>query len=64
MPTVGAPYRRPASRLEVAAKPAITAARAAATAASSWMRRAPISMHGRPWAAEVMREAAEATAES
>jgi hypothetical protein len=38
------------------------AARAAATAASSWVRRDPISMHGRPPAAEVIREAAEAIA--
>ena len=34
------------ARLEVAAKPATYAARAAATAASSWVRREPISMHG------------------
>ena len=33
------------------AKPARYAARAAATAASSWVRREPISMHGRPPAA-------------
>ena len=48
----------------MAAKPAMTAARAAATADSSCVRREPISMHGRPPAAAVMREAAEATAES
>ena len=43
---VGTPYRCRAARLEVAAKPATYAARAAATAASSWVRREPISMHG------------------
>jgi hypothetical protein len=48
--------------LEVEAKPARTAARAAATAASSWVRREPISMHGRSQAAETMRAAAEAMA--
>ena len=42
----------------------MTAARAAETAARSWARRAPMSMQGRPWAAIVMREAAEATAQS
>ena len=46
------------------AKPAMYAARAAATAASSWVRREPISMHGRSSAAHVIREAAEAIAES
>ena len=46
------------------AKPATYAARAAATAASSWVRREPISMHGRSPAAHVIREAAEAIAES
>ena len=38
------------------------AARAAATAASSWVRREPISMHGRSQAAEIMRAAADAMA--
>ena len=38
--------------------------RAAETAARSCARRAPISMQGRPWAAIVIREAAEATAQS
>ena len=46
------------------AKPATYAARAAATAASSWVRRDPISMQGRSPAAVVIREAAEAIAES
>ena len=64
VPTVGMPYRRPASRFEVAVKPAMAAARAAATADSSCVRREPISAHGRPSATAVMREAAEATAES
>lgn len=40
------------------------AARAAATAACSWARRAPISITGRPPAAAVIREAAAAIAES
>ena len=40
------------------------AARAAATAAYSCVRREPISMHGRPAAADVIREAAAAMAES
>ena len=64
VPAVGTPYRWRAARLEVVAKPATYAARAAATAASSWVRREPISMHGRPAAAVVIREAAEAMAES
>jgi hypothetical protein len=46
----------------VVAKPARYAARAAATAASSCVRRDPISMHGRSPAAEVIREAADAMA--
>ncbi|SPB31657.1 hypothetical protein MAJHIDBO_01879 [Propionibacterium freudenreichii subsp. shermanii] len=45
-------------------KLAIHAARAAATAASSWVRRAPNSWIGRPSAAIVMRLAADAMAES
>ena len=44
------------------AKPATYAARAAATAAHSWVRREPISMQGRPMAAVVIRLAALATA--
>ena len=64
VPAVGTPYRCRAARLEVVAKPATYAARAAATAASSWVRREPISMHGRSPAASVIREAAEAIAES
>ena len=43
----------------MAANPARYAARAAATAASSWVRRDPISMIGRPAAAETMRAAAD-----
>ena len=42
----------------------MTAARAAATAAHSFVRRPPMSMQGLSLAAEAMREAAEATAES
>ena len=64
VPTVGTPYRCRAARLELLANPATYAARAHATAASSWVRREPISMHGRSPAASVMREAAEAIAES
>ena len=60
----GTAYRRPASRLLVLANPATYAARAAATAARSWVRRDPISMHGRPPAAAVIRLAAAATAQS
>ncbi len=44
--------------------PATTAARAAATAASSWVRREPISRQGRSPAAAVIRDAAAATAQS
>ncbi|OIQ69765.1 hypothetical protein GALL_486300 [mine drainage metagenome] len=64
VPIVVRPYRRPASRFDVPANPATTAARAAATAAPSCVRRAPISRHGRPTAAPVIREAADAIAES
>ena len=46
VPAVGMPYRSPAARLEVYANPARYADRAAATAASSWVRREPISMTG------------------
>jgi hypothetical protein len=45
-------------------KPAMYAARAAATAACSWVRREPISISGRPWAALTMRAAADAMAVS
>lgn len=62
VPAVGTPWRRPASRLLVPANPATYAARAAATAACSDVRRLPISMSGRPPAAMTMRDAAEATA--
>ena len=48
----------------MAANPARYAARAAATAASSWVRREPISIIGRPAAAVTMRAAAEAIAQS
>src|SRR5680860_398133 len=64
VPPVGTPYRCRAARFEVRSKPAMYAARAAATAASSWVRRDPISVHGRPAAAQVIRDAADATAES
>ncbi len=40
------------------------AARALATAASSWVRREPISISGRPAAASTIREPAEAMAQS
>ena len=40
------------------------AARAAATAASSWVLREPISMQGRSPAIAVIRDAADAIAES
>ena len=43
-------------------KPAMMAARAAETADSSWVRREPISTHGRLPAAVIMREAADAMA--
>ena len=46
------------------AKPARYAARAAATAASSWARREPISISGRPRAAVTIRAAAAAIAQS
>ena len=65
VPAVGMPYSEcSARRLEVAVNPATYAARAAATAAHSWVRREPISMTGRSPAAHVIREAAEAIAES
>ena len=64
VPIVGTPQRRPASRFEVAPNPAMKAARAAATAECSPVRRDPISARGRPPAAETIRAAAEATAES
>ena len=64
VPAVGTPYCCRAARLEEVAKPAMYAARAAATAACSWVRREPISMHGRSPATSVIREAAEAIAES
>jgi hypothetical protein len=50
--------------LEVASKPATYAARAAATAASSWVRRDPISSSRRPEPAHDIRDAAAATAQS
>ena len=64
MPMVGTPQRRPASRLDVAPKPTMYAARAAATADSSPARREPISASGRSPAAMDMRAAAVATAQS
>ena len=64
VPMVGMPHCRPASRLLVDAKPAMYAARAAATADCSAARREPISASGRSPAAMLMREAAVATAES
>ena len=64
VPAVGTPYRCRAARFEVVTKPAMYAARADATAASSWVRREPISMQGRLPAAQVIRDAADAIAES
>jgi hypothetical protein len=64
VPIVGTPQVRPASRFDVAANPAMYAARAAAIADRSPVRRDPISASGRPSAAETIRAAAEATAES
>ena len=64
VPAVGMPHRRPASRLDVEENPARYAARAAATAGSSCVRREPISISGRPPAAVTIRAAAEATATS
>ena len=64
VPVDGTPYVARAARLLVASKPATYAARAAATAACSCVRREPISMHGRVPAARVIRDAAEAMAES
>lgn len=52
------------ARSEVLVNPPMYAAREAATAASSWVRRAPISISVRLPAAEDMREAAAAMAES
>ena len=48
----------------VEANPATNAARAEAIAASSWVRRVPISTSGRPCAAVTIRAAALAIAES
>ena len=62
VPIVGTPQRRPASRFEVAANPAMYAAREAETAARSCARREPISDTGRPAAACTIRAAAVATA--
>ena len=62
VPIVGTPQRRPASRFEVAPKPAIHAARADETAACSCVRRDPISASGRVPAADTMRAAAVAIA--
>ncbi len=64
MPMVGTPHARPASRFDVALKPAMKAARAAATAERSPGRRDPISASGRSPATCTMRAAALATAES
>jgi hypothetical protein len=64
VPAEGTPYRCRAARFDDVAKPQIYAARAHASAASSWVRREPISMHGRSPATAVILEAAEAIAES
>ncbi len=62
VPIVGMPHVRPASRLLVAPNPAMYAARAAATAFHSPVRREPISASGRWSAADTMRAAALAIA--
>lgn len=62
VPAVGMPCRRAASRFDVAVKPARNAARAAATADSSCVRRDPISIIRRPLAAPTIRAAADAIA--
>ncbi len=50
MPLNGSPKRRPASTSDVASAPAIAAARAAPSAASTpWSRRAEKSTNARPW---------------
>ena len=64
VPALGTPYCWRAWRLDVAVNPATYAARAHATAASSCVRREPISMHGRSPAAQVIRDAADAIAAS
>ncbi len=64
VPVVGTPYSYPARRLDVVVKPVMYAARAAATADRSWVRREPISTSGRPAAAVTILEAAEAIAQS
>src|SRR5699024_12532637 len=61
VPAVVMPKRSPSARFEVELNPAMAAARAAAAAACSWARREPISIHERPPAAMVIRDAAEAT---
>lgn len=64
VPIAVRPYSCAASRFAVPLNPPTIDARAAATAAHSLVRRPPMSMHGRFFAADVMREAAAATAES
>ena len=64
VPMVLMPQLRPASRFEVASKPAMYAARATATAACSLTRRPPISAKNLPLAAVTILEAAAATDES
>ena len=60
----GMPYSLAAARFAVEANPPTTAAREAAIAAYSLMRRPPMSAQGRQPAADVMREAADATEQS
>ena len=58
VPATGSPKRRPASRFDVAWKPARHAARAASIAASApWARRPPNSITARPPAASTTRAA-------
>src|SRR5579862_2737507 len=64
VPDEGTPYANRAARLDVDPNPAMYAARAAATAAPSWVRRDPISISERPPAADTIRDAADAIAQS
>ena len=61
---VGIPKLLPASRFDVALKPAMYAAIAAATAEFSPVLLEPISETGLDWAAVTILDAALATAES
>ena len=60
VPVTGMPKRRPASTLDVPAKPTAYAARAASTAAAGWVRRVPNSTTTALPAASTTRAALEA----